>query len=36
MLSSDAVKEIKRAGGDGLEIVPITVDEILRHELAVA
>ena len=34
--SSDAIKEIKRAQDDGLEILPITVDEILRHELAVA
>ena len=34
--SSGAIREVKRAGGDGLDIVPITVDEILRHELAVA
>ncbi len=34
--SAGAIREIKRAANDGLDIVPITVDEILRHELAVA
>ena len=33
--TSGAIREVKRAGGDGLDIVPITVEEILRHELAV-
>ena len=32
-----ATKEIQRANTqDGLDIVPVTVDEILRHELAIA
>jgi site-specific DNA-methyltransferase (adenine-specific) len=31
--SSDALREIKRANqSDGLDIIPITVEEILRHE----
>lgn len=34
--SRDAMQEIKRANqSDGLDIVPVTVEEILRHELAV-
>jgi len=34
--TSGAIREVKRAGDDGLDIVPITVEEIVRHELAVA
>ena len=34
--TAGAIREVKRAGDDGLDIVPITVDEILRHERAVA
>ena len=33
--TSGAIREVKRAGDDGLDIVPITVEEILHHELAV-
>jgi len=30
--TAGAIREVKRAGDDGLDIVPITVEEILRHE----